>query len=106
MVENSVPWAGYGFETTCKGEMGTFQDSTIYLESNVEGNYTKIADAIMQPPTKDLEKCTNIATVTFHNKYTSAWNNTILRCVVETDDEKLMDAEYVRVVPGMIQNII
>jgi hypothetical protein len=105
MVENSPPWSGYGFETTCKGEMGTFQDSIIYLESNINGNFTKIVGVTM-PPTKDLEKCTNIAMVTFHNTYTSAWNDTILRCVVETDDEKLMDAEYVKVVPGMIQNII
>jgi hypothetical protein len=110
MVENSDPWAGYGFETTCKGEMGTFQDSLIYLESNINGTFrTVVLDGsftTVLPPTKDLEKCTNIATVLFHNKYTSAWNNTILRCVVETDDEKLMDAEYVTVVPGKKENII
>ena len=100
MVENNAPWAGYGFETTCKGEMGTFQNSTMYLETNLDGQFTSIAAVTYQPPVKDIEKCTNEATITFHNNYTSAWNETILRCVIEVNNEKLIDAEYVRVVPG------
>ena len=99
MVENSEPWAEIGFETRCKGEMGTFQDATMYLETNLDGQFTSVA-ARYQAPVKDSDKCTNEATLIFDNKYTSAWNETILRCVIETKDKKLIDAEYVRVVPG------
>ncbi|XP_045202508.2 uncharacterized protein LOC123555987 [Mercenaria mercenaria] len=101
MVENSIPWAGIGFETVCTGELGS-QNASIYLESNVDGEFKKIGS----PSSSEfkLNECSNLATVNFNNKYTADWNGTVIRCVIETEEEKLMDAEYVTVVPETLCN--
>ncbi|XP_053403781.1 uncharacterized protein LOC123554697 isoform X2 [Mercenaria mercenaria] len=97
MVENSDPWAGLGFETRCTGELGS-QNASIYLESNVDGKF-KVEVTSLVSAKFNLEQCSNIATIKFDNKYTTEWNGTIIRCVIKTEEEKLMDAEYVTVVP-------
>ncbi|XP_053403777.1 uncharacterized protein LOC123554699 isoform X2 [Mercenaria mercenaria] len=101
MVENSDPWVGIGFETVCTGELGS-QNASVYLESNADGRFKKIELPISSE--YKLNECSNFATIKFNNKYTADWNGTVIKCVIETEEEKLMDAEYVTVVPETFCN--
>lgn len=105
MVENTVVWGDAGFDTRCTGELG-FKNATIYMQvAHRDGTVTNITRNVVTS-SYDVKMCSNKQTIKFDQQYTSSWNGSIIRCIVDTGEETYVDAEYVRVVPGLCLNIL